>query len=123
VGGPTPEHLHITVDAGTPVLATVATAWWPKWHARLDGHRVPLRRAPDGLMTVALPAGHHTLALRFSPDGWDAAGLLLTGLTITGLAASGLAARGLAATGLRRRRRGGLHWRRAPVGPAPGTPE
>ncbi|MDP9452121.1 MAG: YfhO family protein [Actinomycetota bacterium] len=72
------EHLVIEVATTVPTPATVALGWSPKWHVRLDGRPVPLGRTLDGLVSLALPAGEHTLVLDFRPDLWDRLGLALS---------------------------------------------
>lgn len=80
-----PEHLEIELDAEDPTTATVAVGWSPKWHARLDGRPVPLERSDDALLSLALPAGEHYLALDYRSDGWDRLGLVVSVITAVGL--------------------------------------
>ena len=77
-----PEHFSITVTSATPTMASIAVAWSPKWHARVDGRSVPLLRTADGLCGVALPAGQHQLTLSFLLDKWDRLGYLVSGLSL-----------------------------------------
>lgn len=77
------EHLRVRTDGPGPVTATLAVAWSPKWHARLDGRPVRLERAPDGLLVVRLPAGRHELGLDFRRDVWDRLGAVATAATVT----------------------------------------
>ncbi|HYT38370.1 MAG TPA: hypothetical protein VEN99_02600 [Acidimicrobiia bacterium] len=76
------EHFGVEVhtDEATPV--TVAMAWSPKWHGRLDHRALALRRTDDGLIAADIPPGDHELRLAYRADAWDALGLLLTGLTL-----------------------------------------
>src|SRR5207302_11449165 len=62
--------------------ATIALAWSPKWHASVDGRSVPLEPSADQLLTLALPAGTHRLALDFRPDAWDRLGVAVSALTL-----------------------------------------
>lgn len=82
-----PDHLVWQVDAGTTTQATVAVGWSPKWHGRLDGHDVRLRRTDPGLLGVDLPSGEHRLTLQFRADPWDWLGRVMTLLTIAALLA------------------------------------
>jgi hypothetical protein len=82
-----PEDLVIRVETAAPTSATVATAWSPKWHATVNGQTASLRRSPDGLLALALPAGPSTIALSFRPDRWDHLGTAATLLTLAALAA------------------------------------
>ena len=93
-----PERLRIRVDASAATPATVAVAWSPKWHGRIDGRPVHLDHTSDGLIALRFPAGTSTLELTYGPDGWDHAGIAISALTLLLLAALG-------GNELRRRRR------------------
>jgi hypothetical protein len=93
-----PERLRIDVDATRATPATVAVAWSPKWHGRVDGRAVELGHTDDGLIAVRLPAGRSTLELSYGPDGWDRVGVAISAVTVALIAA-------LAARAWRRRRR------------------
>jgi uncharacterized membrane protein YfhO len=80
------------VDASTAASATVAIAWSPKWHGRVDGRPVALGHTDDGLITVQLPAGRSTLELAYEPDGWDHLGVAVSALTVALLAGLGVSA-------------------------------
>jgi hypothetical protein len=75
---PRPEHLGFVLDAEVPTQATVAVAWSPKWHGRLDGRPVGLSPTSDGLVRFSVPAGRHELRLDYRRDGWDRLGVLTT---------------------------------------------
>jgi hypothetical protein len=75
------EHLGFEVEARTPVDVTVALAWSPKWHGRLDGAPVRLHRTADGLVTLPVPAGRSDLRLDYRNDAWDTLGVATTLLT------------------------------------------
>jgi hypothetical protein len=81
-----PEHVAVEVHAAQAAPVSVAVAWSPKWHGRLDGRALALRRTDDGLIAADIPAGDHKLRLSFRPDGWDRLGLTVTGGTILGVA-------------------------------------
>jgi hypothetical protein len=85
-----PERVRIRVDASAGTPATVAVAWSPKWHGRIDGRPVELGHTADGLIAVQLPAGRSTLELDYGPDGWDRLGVGISALTLVLLAASGV---------------------------------
>jgi hypothetical protein len=121
------EHLVIETDATASTSATVAVGWSPKWHARLDGRPVALERSADGLLSLDLPAGEHTLALRFRPDGWDRLGQALSLASALGMVAGVIVSRvnsvrtgaaGVSVVGVSRRR-----WPRSrePAGSGPGS--
>jgi uncharacterized membrane protein YfhO len=77
-----PEHFGVEVHADQAAPVSVAIAWSPKWHARLDGRSSRLRRARDGLIEADVPAGDHHLHLDYRSDSWDRLGLGLTLLTL-----------------------------------------
>jgi Bacterial membrane protein YfhO/6-pyruvoyl-tetrahydropterin synthase related domain len=85
-----PERLRMRVEASAATSATVAVAWSPKWHARVDGRPVELDRTADGLIAVRLPAGRSTVELGYEPDGWDHLGVAVSALTVVFLAAFGV---------------------------------
>jgi hypothetical protein len=91
------EHLRFAIEAGGRQDVTVALGWSPKWHARLNGTAVRLRRTSDGLVQLAVPPGRSELRLDYRGDAWDRLGVLSTLVT---LVAGGIA---LARTGRRRR--------------------
>jgi hypothetical protein len=80
-----PEHLIINVNTSTPTDATIAIGWSPKWHARIDGHPLPLHKDADGLLAFRLPAGAHQLAFDFRSDWWDRAGALVSLATLVAI--------------------------------------
>ena len=80
------EHVGLSLHADQPAPVTVAVAWSPKWHGRLDGHPASLGRTDDGLIETAVPAGDHDLCLTYRPDPWDGLGLALTALTMLAFA-------------------------------------
>jgi hypothetical protein len=82
----TPEHLRFGLDSAEPAAVTVALAWSPKWHGRLDGEPVELGRTFDGLVSLELPSGPHRLALDYrGGDRWDRLGVALTLLAVLAL--------------------------------------
>jgi hypothetical protein len=79
VGG----DIDVACNAATDGVLTVLENSWPGWHAHVDGQPTVLRSAR--WLTLDLPAGNHTVALRYRP--WDAIlGLLLAaaGLAVAG---------------------------------------
>ncbi|MGH7562841.1 MAG: hypothetical protein ACREK5_00235 [Gemmatimonadota bacterium] len=78
-------HVRIEVESGEATGASVAVAWSPKWHARLDGEALSLRKAEDGLLELDLPPGRSQLTLEFRPDFWDRLGLAVSVVTMIGL--------------------------------------
>jgi hypothetical protein len=81
-----PQHVVIEARTGQPTSASIAVAWSPKWHARVNGHPAALGRSANGLLMLSLPAGTSTIELVFGPDLWDVLGTTLTALALGVLA-------------------------------------
>jgi hypothetical protein len=79
------EHLVIKLYTRTPGAGSVAVAWSPKWHATVNGIPVSVRRTPDGLIALDLPAGVSWLVFDYRPDTWDRLGATLTLATLLGI--------------------------------------
>ncbi|MCB8943900.1 MAG: glycosyltransferase family 39 protein [Ardenticatenaceae bacterium] len=74
----------VHVDAPEPFTARYLTFAFPGWTAVVDGEPVPIEPSdPEGLITFAVPAGEHTLAVR-----WQSTPLrtVLLGLSVMALA-------------------------------------
>lgn len=92
------SRLEVVVDTDRDALLVVPVADYPGWTATVDGTDLRLVTA-DGVLTgVVVPAGEHTVVLRFSPDG--------VGRSIAIAALTAVAALGWFA-GSRRERRAG----------------
>lgn len=76
------ESLSIRIRASRPTTASLAIGWSHAWRAKVDGDRVPVLRRDDGLVGIALPAGTHTVSLRFTRSWSDRLGLLITVATV-----------------------------------------
>ncbi len=74
-----PGHVVVDVNTDAPALLAVSEVWYPGWQAAVDGAPVPLLRAYDTLMAVPVPAGAHTVELRFDPP------LVKVGLAVSGI--------------------------------------
>ncbi len=59
------HRLVIEAELQTPGVLVLSEAWYPGWSAAVDGAPVPLLRADYAFRAVALPAGKHTLEMRF----------------------------------------------------------
>ena len=75
------EHLAFEVDAPGATPLTIALAWSPKWHGRLNGSTVRLGQEHDGLVTLTVPTGRSVLQLDYGGDAWDRLGVASTLLT------------------------------------------
>jgi uncharacterized membrane protein YfhO len=75
------------VQAARQALLVVAESWYPGWRATLDGEPVGILRANYLSQGVVVPAGEHTVDLRYTPGAfiygaWISA---LSALAIAGL--------------------------------------
>ena len=61
------QLIHIQLIAPSPCLAVISESYYPFWHAEIDGQPTEVLRVSCGLMGVELPAGRHTIALRYAP--------------------------------------------------------
>ena len=77
-----------TISLSKDKLLCVALPWMAGWRAYVDGEEVPLYRVNTGFMGLGVPAGEHTVQLRYRLPGLRA-GLLLTGMGA--MCAAGLA--------------------------------
>ena len=58
------------VEATAPTTFWVHESWHPRWHAFVDGDEVPVRRVTPDFPAVDVPAGKHTIELRFQRPMW-----------------------------------------------------
>jgi len=64
----TPPEITWTVQTDAPRLFVASEVYYPAgWNAYLDGERVPIHRVDYLLRGVHVPAGEHTLTMRFEP--------------------------------------------------------
>jgi hypothetical protein len=86
-----PERVVIVSDTPTPAVLTVAQVDYPGWHASIDGAPTDIVRAYGGLVAVIVPAGTHTVELRYDPLTYRV-GAVVSFVTWAGLAVFGLVA-------------------------------
>ncbi len=72
----TPGHIVIETDAQRPALLVVAESYYPGWHATLDGQPVETLRANYISQGVVVPAGKHTVEMKYEPDSFRNGALL-----------------------------------------------
>jgi len=61
------ERLTLRCHASAATYAVVADAWFPGWYATVDGAAAPILRANLAMRAVPIPAGDHTVELRYRP--------------------------------------------------------
>ncbi len=93
-----PGLITVKANALRPSVLVVAESWSPGWYATIDGRSAELLRANYLSQGVIVPAGKHTVELRYAPDS------LKYGLPVSGLGALGLLV--LAVVAGRKARRG-----------------
>ena len=73
-------HYH----AVSPSLLKLSVAWYPGWHADLDGQPLPILRVDHALMGVIVPAGDNEVAFNFRSNrfGTGLAISLVSGLVL-----------------------------------------
>lgn len=69
------------LDVERMTTFAVRESWHPRWRAFLDGREVPVRRVTPDFIAVDVPAGTHTLAVRFDRPWWVHASWLAWPLT------------------------------------------
>jgi hypothetical protein len=66
----TPQELAIDIDSPDGGMLVVADTYYPGWMATIDGNPTPIYRANLAFRTVIVPAGKHTVLMRYLPDSW-----------------------------------------------------
>lgn len=80
---PDPTTLLLEVTSDAPRLIVLSEMWFPGWQATLHGRRVPILRVNYLFRGVVVPAGRHTVELRYRPLS-ARLGAALSGLTLVG---------------------------------------
>jgi len=66
-----PNHLVYETVTSTPNLIVFSEIWYTKgWKAYVDGVEQPLIRANYLLRSVVVPAGEHSIEMKFEPKVW-----------------------------------------------------
>ena len=79
------------IDGDRPFIFRLLHFYFPGWTATLDGDPVTIEPAkPDGLMTIEVPAGRHTLTIRFGDTPPRTAAWVVSGFALVLLAAASL---------------------------------
>jgi hypothetical protein len=75
-----PDAISVGTTSDAPGLLVLSEMYDPGWHAYVDGRPVKVFPADYALRGVPIPAGAHTVELRYEPRS------LRVGLAITGFA-------------------------------------
>ena len=86
-----PHLVEVEVEASAPAWLFLADTFDPGWSATVDGQARPIRLANAMFRAVAVPAGRHVVAFRYTPAplAWGATVTLATGLAVLLLAVAG----------------------------------
>jgi hypothetical protein len=84
-----PSRIVLRTASSAPALLVATDAYYPGWRATVDGEASALRIADVAFRGVRVPAGDHTVEMRFAPRilVWSSA------ISLLALAAAGLAFR------------------------------
>jgi hypothetical protein len=93
ITGRTANTLALTVQADVPRLLVIANAAYPGWRAWIDGAPAPLLTTNVALQGLVVPAGGHTVTLRFQPVTLNVGGVISLIAWLGGLVALFLATR------------------------------
>jgi len=84
------ERLNVEVDADAPAMVVVVQAFYPCWHAYVDGNPTRLWQANYAFQALAVPAGRHEIRLAYE-DRQFVAGAAVSLLFLAGCAAGWIA--------------------------------
>ena len=87
------QHREIRMNLQQPSRVRLKTYNFPGWTARVDGKRTPLGSDADGIQVLDVPAGSHTVDVRFQNTWPRWAGTILTLLGFLAILGLPLAAR------------------------------
>ncbi|HVV88080.1 MAG TPA: YfhO family protein, partial [Kofleriaceae bacterium] len=82
---PRPGRVTLACDVTAAGVAVVLDAWAPGWSATVDGHPAAVERADLVARAVPVPAGAHTIDLRYRTPGLGL-GALVSALALLNLA-------------------------------------
>lgn len=82
-----PGYVELRVSADAPSILRVADKYDPHWQARVNGKRAEVLRVDYIMQGVLIPAGVHTVTLRYSPGRGS---LWVQGLGFMGCVVAGL---------------------------------
>jgi uncharacterized membrane protein YfhO len=86
-----PDRITLAANATAPGLLVISEVYAPGWRAFVDGRETPVLPTDHALRGVPLPAGEHTVELRYEPLSLRA-GLIVTGVALAALLIALLAA-------------------------------
>jgi hypothetical protein len=72
-----PEAITIQTKSPSAAILCLSLVYYPGWRAMLDGRPASLLRADTALTALVVPAGDHTVQLRFQPQSYALGALIL----------------------------------------------
>lgn len=82
-----PQYRQLAVKLEVPSVVRLKTYNFPGWTGRIDGQPAPISSDPDGVQTIAVPAGTHRVEVSFNNSPPRTAGLLLFVLALVAIPA------------------------------------
>ncbi|HWQ52656.1 MAG TPA: hypothetical protein VN442_03155 [Bryobacteraceae bacterium] len=85
------REIELETEAALPALLVTSEAWYPGWRAWVDGSGQPLILTNAAFRGLEIPAGRHTVRMRFDPPVLWRSGMvsLAALLALAGLVAAG----------------------------------
>ncbi len=80
------QVVRIQLTAPSACLAVIAESYYPFWRAEVDGQPTEVLQVSCGLMGLNLPAGSHTILLRYQPPRVYAIAAAVSLITLLGCA-------------------------------------
>jgi uncharacterized membrane protein YfhO len=106
------NQIQLETSTGAPGLLVLSEVYYPAWKAYVDGQPAPVHVADQLLRSVPIPAGEHTVELRY--ESWT----LRMGMAISLVTFATLILLAVAAAAQHRRKRaGGNEYRSTSGGP------
>lgn len=62
-----PKRTRVRIECAKPAALIRRELFYPGWHARVNGHAVPVRQAAPLFQTIALPAGRSKIRFFYRP--------------------------------------------------------
>lgn len=72
------ESNHITCEVQTDEngIMVFSEIWYPAWVAYIDGQKTPVYRANYSLRAIEVPAGKHTIEMRYESEAFQKGGMI-----------------------------------------------
>jgi hypothetical protein len=77
----TAQRIECETESDRPAMVVVAQSYYHRWHAYVDGNRVPLWRANHAFQALEVPAGRHEVDLIYE-DAAFRAGAVISAITL-----------------------------------------